>query len=77
MTMKCPCVHEEPQGIRPGPDAPIRMEANPTCELCGGEGTITAQQEYDDCLDSEWSDAAEWEDQQQMETGASRCPPRE
>jgi hypothetical protein len=36
----CICLHDEPQGIRPGPNAPIRPEANPKCWFCQGTGRL-------------------------------------
>ncbi len=38
---KCWCVSEEPQGIRPGPNAPTREVAERDCPCCGGDGMVT------------------------------------
>ena len=43
ITKKCLCLHEQPQGIRPGPNAKTRLEADRKCRLCGGEGTLTVR----------------------------------
>ena len=47
MTVHCGCLHEEPQGIRPGPNAPVRIEADPKCSHCGGEGKVSYTTYYD------------------------------
>lgn len=38
----CECVCEQPQGIRPGPNARVRLEADARCGQCGGTGEIDA-----------------------------------
>ena len=44
---KCVCLHEEPQGIRPGPNAKTRLQADPKCCFCGGRGTLTIDVSHD------------------------------
>ncbi len=44
---KCVCLHEEPQGIRSGPNAKMRLEADRKCRFCGGRGVVTIEVYHD------------------------------
>ena len=43
---RCICVTEQPQGIRPGPNAQTRLEADPKCHACNGEGNLLISVDY-------------------------------
>lgn len=47
MSVQCPCLSDQPQGIRPGPNAPTRLEADPRCKSCNGEGDLRVNVSYD------------------------------
>ena len=55
----CPCLTDQPQGIRPGPNAPTRTEANPKCHFCQGTGHLLITVVYErppvPLPDCEWS----------------------
>ncbi len=44
---KCICLSEQPQGIRPGPNAPVRLEADRGCSFCGGTGDLSITISHD------------------------------
>lgn len=44
---KCVCLHDEPQGIRPGPNARTRPQADPKCYFCGGSGRVAISVFYE------------------------------
>ena len=47
LVVKCVCLSEEPQGIRPGPNAQTRLESDSKCPHCGGEGVLVVKTSFD------------------------------
>ena len=47
VSIQCPCLSEQPQGIRPGPNAPVRLESDPRCKHCNGAGDLLVSVIYE------------------------------
>ena len=73
LVVKCICLSEQPQGIRPGPNAPIRVESDPKCPLCGGEGVLAVKTSFDPppipVRTSDWSAWVEGTEDENMAIG--------
>lgn len=56
---KCICLTEQPQGTRPGPNAEIRLTAEPKCQWCGGSGLLAVTISHDPppvpIYDADWN----------------------
>ncbi len=63
-TEQCYCVSEEPQGIRPGPNAKTRMVAERDCPCCNGDGYTykDGAEQFDRArvIASEWWNGQAW-----------------
>ncbi len=62
--VRCYCVSEEPQGIRPGPSAPTRAVAERDCPCCGGDGLVLPGDlllfEHARIIATEWWNGKPW-----------------
>jgi hypothetical protein len=47
ISVHCPCLDEQPQGIRPSPNANTRLEYDPRCPHCNGEGNLLVSVNYE------------------------------
>jgi hypothetical protein len=40
ISVQCPCLADEPAPMQRGPNAAVRLTADPRCKACAGEGDL-------------------------------------